>query len=1000
MSPTRPDAAGLRIRLLGPLEATVDGRPIRVDTRKALAILALLAAERRPFARDELAALLWPEADDESARGALRRTLSVLRAALGDRWVSVSRAIVTLEIDDDRIDLRLVEAAASSAEPSVLHTAADAARGPFLAGFTLRDSPEFDDWRAARATAVERSVATVLDRLAEQAAAAGDLPTALAAAARRLDLDPLDEEAHRRLMRLHARNGDRAAAVRQYRACVAVLERELGVAPLAETTELYEAIRDRPAGPQPVASAGPPHTSASPAPAIGLVARPTGLPLVGREAERSAICAALASPAGRVVVVTGEAGIGKTRLLEEVLQGRPAEARALVSRAYAAESGIAYAPIVELLRAGFGLPEAVARLANLPTRRLLEIERLVELPAALGRTGRGTPDVPLPDPVARARLIEAVADVLEALVAGPEPGLVAVEDAQWLDDASRALLAWLARRLAGRSFSLLLTWRPEDFEPEGISFAQTISEVPGAVDVRLGRLDATAVGELVRAAGPAGPDAPPLEQVVTESEGLPLFVLETLLARQPSGHVAPNPLATDGGGRAGAARRTIHALIRDRLAAIGEPAAQIAATASVIGRSFDLALVRGASGRSEDETITALEELIRRGIVRELEAGRGEGFDFAHAAFRHAAYEATSLARRRLLHRRVADLLRADGSGRDLAGRLAQVAAHEQAAGRDAEAADAYRDAGLAARRVFATREAIAYLETALALGHRDLVGIQVALGELRTAAGDYAGAIVALEAAAALEDAVRLPAIELRLGRVHALRGDPPTARSHLDAAIEALEPGLTDPRTLARALVERARVALDEDDLALAKTSAGRALAIADGHEDPALASAAERMLGLAALAGAKAATPARGSLATAHGSAATPARGSAATPARGSLATAREHLERSVELAAGDPDPGAAVAAGNALALVEAAAGNGDAAIATLETALDVCRRTGSLHLEAAIENNLADQLHAAGRTDEAMVHLKRAVALFAEVGGRPGELQPEIWKLVSW
>lgn len=96
----------------------------------------------------------------------------------------------------------------------------------------------------------------------------------------------------------------------------------------------------------------------------------------------------------------------------------------------------------------------------------------------------------------------------------------------------------------------------------------------------------------------------------------------------------------------------------------------------------------------------------------------------------------------------------------------------------------------------------------------------------------------------------------------------------------------------------------------------------------------------------------------------------------------------------------DPTAAIAARNGLALVEAAAGDQETAIALLEDALAACRRTGETHLEAAVANNLADQLHAVGRADDAMVHLKRAVALFAEVGGTPGELEPEIWKLVSW
>src|SRR3954464_15417517 len=129
----------LTIRLLGPLDVTVDGSPLVVDTRKALAILALLAVEDRPFAREELAALCWPDADDESARGALRRTLSVLRSALGDRWLRVDRATVTLDgaADDVRIDLAVLDEALGeprlASDRAALERAAAVARGPFLA---------------------------------------------------------------------------------------------------------------------------------------------------------------------------------------------------------------------------------------------------------------------------------------------------------------------------------------------------------------------------------------------------------------------------------------------------------------------------------------------------------------------------------------------------------------------------------------------------------------------------------------------------------------------------------------------------------------------------------------------------------------------------------------------------------------------------------------------------------------------------------------------------
>src|SRR4051794_277811 len=190
MSPPTPSgtsARWLEIRVLGPLEVSVDGVPLIVDTRKALAILALLAVEDRAFARDELAAMLWPESDDESARGALRRTLSVLRSAVGERGIRVDRSSVALDGSASWVDVRVVEAATSSRERSTLLAAAALARGPLLAGFSLRDSVEFDEWRATRATAVERTVSTLLDRLADVLEGAGDHAAAAAAAARRLD---------------------------------------------------------------------------------------------------------------------------------------------------------------------------------------------------------------------------------------------------------------------------------------------------------------------------------------------------------------------------------------------------------------------------------------------------------------------------------------------------------------------------------------------------------------------------------------------------------------------------------------------------------------------------------------------------------------------------------------------------------------------------------------------------------------------------------------------
>ncbi len=889
-----------------------------------------------------------------------------------DRWLRVDRSAVDLELATTRVDLNEVERAAASSEQAVLQAAADHARGPFLAGFALRDSAEFDDWRATRAVAVERSVAAVLDQLASVAEANGDVVAARGAAERRVDLDPLDEGAHRRLMALLARSGDRAAAIRQYRVCVGVLERELGVAPLAETAELYEAIRDTRAVSAAERLVGANGTSGAVAAPIPVRSR---LPLVGRGTALAAIVAAYRASAvdGRVTLVTGEAGIGKSRLLEAAVDAVGEDGgRALVARSYASEAGIAYGPIVELLRAGAAQPDAAKRLSALPPRTRTELERLISLPpSGAGRQASSREPALTGDPAARTRLLEAIADGLSALVAGTRPGLVAVEDMQWADDATRAMLAWLARRLAGRPILLVLTWRPEDLDELGAAFASTVEALPTVEQLRLERLDRDAVLDLVAAAAAGGLRTVGADQLLAESEGLPLFLNEALQGADAAHEGSAGGRADVDGDHPG---RTVRALIRERLASVTETGSQVLSAAAVIGRSFDAGLVRGSSGRSEDEIVDALEELVRRGLVRETGAGADVTFDFAHAKFRDAVYEGTSLARRRLLHGRTADLLRTTGS-RDEPGRLAQIAIHERDAGREAAAAEAFREAGIRSRELYALHEAGAHLETALALGHPDVAGIQIALGEVRTAEGDYAGAIAALEAAAAVSDDRGLPGIELRLGRVHARRGDPSTAASHLDAAIEALDAADTNDRARGReatpvhALVERALVAISVGDLDLAGAMATRALAVAQAGNDAAAEGAADRMLGLIAR-------------------------------ERGDLETARSSLRRSLDLAQGDPDPGAAIAAGNALALVEASAGDRDTAIELLEVALDVARRTGELHLEAAVENNLADQLHAAGRPDEAMVHLKRAVTLFADVGGRPGELEPEIWKLVTW
>lgn len=231
----RTRGASLRVSLLGAPRIERKGKVVNLDTRKATAVVAYLALTGRR-SRDQLAAMFWPDATAERARGALRRTLSVLRTgALGDDLVSDGLG-VALRADAIDLDVRRFRDLVAAGH---LDEAVDAYTGDFLSGFSLRDSVEFDEWQAAEAEELRRELAGALERLAQSER---EIQSALAHARRWLALDPLHEPAHRLLMRLLARTGDRAGAIRQYRECARVLDRELGVAPLPETAALARAI--------------------------------------------------------------------------------------------------------------------------------------------------------------------------------------------------------------------------------------------------------------------------------------------------------------------------------------------------------------------------------------------------------------------------------------------------------------------------------------------------------------------------------------------------------------------------------------------------------------------------------------------------------------------------------------------------------------------------------------------------------------------------------------
>ena len=280
--------AGLALHFFGFPQVTRNGAPVELRRRKEIALLAYLAVTQRAHSRDSLAALLWPGYDQTSARGNLRRTLSNLNRKLEAGWLDIDHEqvalppqtglwidVVSFQSHMDRCR-RTDEPCPNCLAP--LHAAIDLYTDDFLTGFSLVDAPEFGVWQVQEAERLRREYAQALHKLAQCLADSGDYAEVLAYARRWLELDPLHEPAHRMLMHLHARSGDRSAAVHQYEECVQVLASELGMQPEPETIALYEQIRSGEATgeavPQQVWSRSP--SPAQPARADHVFHRPIG----------------------------------------------------------------------------------------------------------------------------------------------------------------------------------------------------------------------------------------------------------------------------------------------------------------------------------------------------------------------------------------------------------------------------------------------------------------------------------------------------------------------------------------------------------------------------------------------------------------------------------------------------------------------------------------------------------------------------------------------------
>ena len=678
---------GWHISLLGGLRVTVDGGPrLALPTRKSAALLAYLAihpGERH--SRATLAALLWDNSDDAGARHSLRQALTRLRRALGPaatRALIVDPHAAALNPASVKVDVVAFERLVSENTSSALSRAAELYRGDLLEGFDL-DEPPWEEWLRSERTRLREAAIRTLDRLLAHQRRGGATKDAIQTATRLLSLDALREPVHRSLIELYMAEGRRGAALSQYQTCVDILRRELGVEPDRETRRLYTDLVRHPAAAPPTSRKSP-RIPATPAPGPSTPATS----LVGRQAELTQLREALSAAQrgrGRAMVLTGEAGIGKSRLVQELALGAARRRqRSLIGRAYETTQRLTLGPWVEALGAG---GPAVLRQAvsSLGTPWRTELTRLF---ADLDGDAASTPDA-VSEP---GRLTEAICWLVVEL-AHVRPLVLVLEDLHWADDMTLQTVAFVARRIRAAPVLLLVTLRDEELldAPFARRLLEDLERQGCVSRMRLAPLSRDATVELVRELVRA--DGAEFDRVAQRiwrfSEGNPFVVIEA--ARD---HARG---ASDDSGQPIPIR--VREMIAGRLAGLGETARQVVAIAAVIGQAFEFRVLELAAGLAQADVVLALEELVRRRVLH----AAGERFDFVHERIREVALLQLLRPRRQLLHTAVARALEGAAARPVPAGALGhhylegevwdRATLHLHQAGRQALRRSAFRDA-------------------------------------------------------------------------------------------------------------------------------------------------------------------------------------------------------------------------------------------------------------------------------------------------------------------
>ncbi|MEA3308757.1 MAG: BTAD domain-containing putative transcriptional regulator [Chloroflexota bacterium] len=713
----------LRIQLLGSFAVLRDGEPIppsawrNQQTRTVLKVL--LARRGRIVASDQLLEILWPHDNPDTARRRLHVRISQLRRALDpDKPAAFILTVAggytfnpeagcwidALEFEARAQWGRRCQESGSLAEAVTAYETAHALyRGDFLT------EDLYEDWTCAERERLRECFLTMLTELAECYAQQGRYRRAIARCRQVLTSDPYREAVYVRLMLYHYYAGEQSQALRTYERCCQVLTAELDVEPLPATVTLAEQIRDGTLGTVADAPRYPP-----PAYEGRLFEVPYSLgqvPFVGRAREYAWLVEQWRKAQASVILIEGEAGVGKSRLVDEFLGYAEAEGAIVLRSRATADGGLPYAPVVAALR-----PLLEPGRVTVGDRPQLDIPTttLAALAPLFPEVRDRYPDLPalpeLPAPQERDRLFAAVEVLVQARA--PARTLLHVDNAHRAGAASLDLLIRLADTL-----TVVLTCRSEETPPDHPLRAalQPLRREGRLAELTLEPLATVAVQKLIRRLAHADP-LTLSAAVLSQTGGNPLFVIASLqhIFEEGAFYVDAEGHWATAGDATPSLPPTMRETIEARLRRLSGDLRRVFDLAAVIGGEFDFALLQHASRVQEAPLLDALDGLLEAGLLVEPRTqGRAE-FALAHDCYAEVAYDTLPLVRRRRLHRRVAEALETTAPDLDVA--APTLAHHFEQAGDAPCAFDWLIRAGDAARARYAHTEALTFYQRAVDL--------------------------------------------------------------------------------------------------------------------------------------------------------------------------------------------------------------------------------------------------------------------------------------------